>query len=210
MIVKHGKSSSLLLIFLLIIAACTGVKHPSPKINYYTFEYQLDVAAQPKLLDAVLKIDRFQTAPMYNSNRITFREKAFERGAYNYHKWRAYPGDLISYFLARDLNHSMLFKAVLTTDSRFTPTHIMEGSVDEFYEQSAEDKWQAVLSISVTLLAADQPDITKRIVFNKSYSARKDCAINSPQALAEAMSQAMAVISQQVIADTYYHLSQPS
>ncbi|MDJ0913703.1 MAG: ABC-type transport auxiliary lipoprotein family protein [Desulfobacterales bacterium] len=207
MITAHGKLLSLLLILLLIIAACTSVKHPDPKISYYTFEYQLDVAPQPKLLDAVLKIDRFQTAPMYNSNRISFREQPFERGAYNYHKWRAYPGDLISHFLARDLNHSMLFKAVLTTDSRFTPTHIMEGSVDEFYEQSADGKCQAVLSVSVTLLAADEPDIAKRIIFHNRYRAIKDCATNTPQALAEAMSQAMASISQQVIADTYHYLS---
>ncbi|MBI5749980.1 MAG: hypothetical protein HZA00_12735 [Nitrospinae bacterium] len=46
-----------------------------------------------------------------------------------------------------------MFSAIIENDSKLPSSYLIEGSVDEFYERGAEDKWEAVLSIGITLMA---------------------------------------------------------
>jgi cholesterol transport system auxiliary component len=145
-------------------------------------------------------------APIYNTNQIIYRDQSFKRDAYAYFKWRANPGDLVTHFLNRDIRTAGLFKAVLPFDSRSASSHMLEGTVDEFFEWDTEENWKAVLSISITLMVDTEPDISKRIIFQKSYGTTKACEQKHPKALAQSMSQAMAEISGKIIADIYSHL----
>jgi ABC-type uncharacterized transport system auxiliary subunit len=79
----------------------------------------------------------------------------------------------------------------------------MEGSVDEFYEWDSEEGWKAVLTLSAVLLRHPEPDLSKRIVFQKTFHAVKPCKRRNVAALSEAMSEAMAEVSAQVIRTTY-------
>ncbi len=192
----------------LLIYSCTSsLKQPSSKIEYYTLEYELpQVSGDAKKLPLVVKLERFSVAPEYNSARMIYRTSPYKRDAYNYHQWRAGAGDLVSYFLSRDMRQSGKFTGVLSPDSRSPYSYMLEGSVDEFYESDADDTWKAVLSVSITLMAQDEPDITKRIILQKTYKATKECKRKNPKALAEAMSRAMATVSVSIIEDVYSHL----
>ena len=197
------------LIALFIYSCTSSLKQPSSKIEYYTLEYEPPQA--PDLKDAtklpvVLKVERFSVAPEYNTSRMIYRAKSYKRDAYNYHQWRAGAGDLVSYFLSRDLKQSGKFTAVLSPDSRSAYSYMMEGSVDEFFEWDSEDSWEAVLTVSITLMVQDEPDITKRIVFQKTYKAREETKRKNPKALAEAMSRAMSKVSGEIIEDVHAHL----
>ena len=192
-----------LISLVLFIPGCLSLKKPVIKIDYYTLEYDSpDVAFQAQL-PFVVRIERFRVAPVYNSNRIVYSEQKFKRAAYNYHRWRSSPGDLVTYFLARDMHRSHLFKAVLTHDTGFLSSYTIEGIVDEFYEQDEKDLWEAVLSVSITLVREGEPDVSKRVLFQKKYSANKACEQKTPLALAKAMSSAMAKISEMIITDIY-------
>ena len=82
--------------------------------------------------------------------------------------------DLFSFkIISRDLQQSGLFKAVLSGGSRLPASHIVEGAVEEFFEWDLETKWNAVLSIGIILTAGDEPDASKRILFQKTYTAKK-------------------------------------
>ena len=192
-----------LISLVLFIPGCLSLKKPVIKIDYYTLEYDSpDVAFQAQL-PFVVRIERFRVAPVYNSNRIVYSEQKFKRAAYNYHRWRSSPGDLVTYFLARDMHRSNLFKAVLTYDTGFLSSYVIEGIVDEFYEQDEKDLSEAVLSVSITLVREGEPDVSKRVLFQKKYSANKACEQKTPLALAKAMSSAMAKISEMIITDIY-------
>ncbi len=187
----------------LFIPGCLSLKKPVIKIDYYTLEYDSpDVAFQAQL-PFVVRIERFRVAPVYNSNRIVYSEQKFKRAAYNYHRWRSSPGDLVTYFLARDMHRSNLFKAVLTYDTGFLSSYVIEGIVDEFYERDEKDLCEALLSVSITLVREGEPDVSKRVLFQKKYSAKKACEQKTPLALAKAMSSAMAKISEMIITDIY-------
>ena len=188
---------------LLLIGGCFGQKHSGPKTSYYVLEYASPQFSGMPPLPTVLQVERFQVAPFYRTERMVYREDAFKRNAYPYHKWRVDPGELVAYFLARDIRQSHLFKGVLTPESVSPPTHIIEGSVEQFYEHDATDQWEAILSISIVLVAANEPDTSRRILFQKTYTTRRACSRKNPQALAAAMSHAMSTVSGMIIADIY-------
>ena len=196
---------SLCLVF--FVGACVGLEQPSNKIEFYTLEYQPPQMNGLRPISPVIRIERFGVAPPYNTNRIIYRDKSFRRDAYVYHKWRISPGDLVTYSLGRDMKESGLFKAVLSPDSRIPSSHILEGTVEEFFEWDAEDHWQAILSVSIGFMSENNPDPPQeRILFQKTYRSRQPCRRRNPRALAEAMSQAMADVSEQIIKDVYAHL----
>ncbi|MBI3813560.1 MAG: membrane integrity-associated transporter subunit PqiC [Nitrospinae bacterium] len=190
----------------LILIACINLKNPGDKVEFYTLEYNPPVISDLKPLSHIIRLDRFSVSPIYNTDRIIYRDGSFKRDTYFYHKWRANPGDLVTYFLARDIRASGLFSAVIENDSKLPSSYLVEGSVDEFYERDAEDKWEAVLSIGITLMAEREPDISKRVIFQKTYRVAEPCSQKNPRALIEAMSTAMSKISSDIIKDIYHSL----
>jgi len=198
----------LCVVICLLPGGCLNLKKPRHQIEHYTLEYDPPQSQEVAPLPVVIRVARFGVAPMYNTNRMIYRDGSFKRNAYAYHKWRANPGDLVSYFLSRDLKQSGLFKGALSHDSGAEASYLLEGSVDEFCEWNEAGAWEAVLSITVTLMIESEPDISKRILFQKSYHAREPISQKNPQALAEAMSQAFSGISGDVSGDIYEHLKE--
>lgn len=191
----------------LLISGCLSIKHPYQKIDYYTLEYDSPPMTHLETLPLVLRVERFQVAPVYDTSRIIYREKPFTRDAYRYHMWRSNPGNLVSYFLIRDLRQSEAFKSVITRNGSLISTHVIEGAVDEFYEHDGKNLWEAVLAVSITLMAKNEPDVSKKILLQKKYSTRETCRHKNPQALAEAMSNAMAKLSASIITEVYQALA---
>ncbi len=200
------KISMLLLGFSLLFSACLNLDKPINKIEFYTLEYDPPKLADLEPLAHVIRVEHFSVAPIYKTNLIIYRDRSFKRDAYVYHKWRANPADLVSQYLIRDMKQSGLFKAVLPHKSRLPSSHMLEGSVDEFFEWDLEKKWNAILSATIALMAENEPDITKRILFQKTYRAKKQSKQKNPRALAEAMSIAMSEISEKIIMDIYNSL----
>ena len=199
-----GKTTlCILLLLTFFIGACAGIKQPVRKIDYYTLEYEASKVMMSPPLPFVIRINRFNVAPFYNTTKIIFREKEFKRNAYYYHKWQATPGNFATYFLVRDIRQSALFKGVFASDAKISPSHTIKGTVDEFFEQDSSNKWEAVLSLSITLMKENEADIAKSILFQKRYRVKKSCRQKNPRALAEAMSQAMAAISENILSDIY-------
>jgi ABC-type uncharacterized transport system auxiliary subunit len=203
-----GKKIFILSCIALLLGGCLSVKTPHQKIDYYTLEYDAPSISNSHTLPLVVQVERFQVAPVYNTTKIIYRQRPYTRDAYTYHMWRANPGDLVSYFLARDFQQSLVFKAVAAHNTGLLSTHILRGTVDEFYEHDGKDSWEAVLAVSITLMVNNESDISNRVLFQKSYSTRKACRQKNPRALAEAMSQAMANISEKVITDIYTFLAE--
>jgi len=192
----------------LLLGACINLGQPNLKVHYYTLEYETQPIADLKPLPVIIRLDRFSVAPVFNTNRIIYREQSFKREAYVYHKWQANPGELVSYLLARDMQQSGLFEGVFSYSSSLTPSHILSGSVDEFLEWDTEGAWQAVLALNVTLVTQHQSDAREGVLLQRAYRYEETCDQKNPRALAEAMSRAMAKISVEIIEDIHSSLAQ--
>ena len=189
------------------LAACLNLRQPPNKIEYYSLEYDPPAARRDPVLPHVIRVHPFSISPIYNSNRIIYQDKSYERQAYSYYKWRTNPAQLVTYYLSRDLTASGRFKAVLPSDSRVAPVYRVEGTVDEFLEVAGNERWQAVLAVSIVLMDENQADISRRVLFQKTYRTSKPCERKHPRALAAAMSQAMSQISARIIDDLAHHLA---
>jgi cholesterol transport system auxiliary component len=189
-----------------LAVACSTLKQPSPRIAFYTLEYPPPRVEDLKPLSATLQVDRFSVAPMYNTNQMVYRDSAFRRESYNYHRWRSNPGDLVTYFIARDLRESGLFKAVSPRAAGIFSQYALEGSVEEYFEWETEETWKAVLTVSITLLVDTEPDASKKVLFQKTVSSSKPCRQKNPLGFAEAMSEAVAEISMETIKSIHHHL----
>ena len=173
----------IVIVFSLAFSGCVQLKQPNTKFEYYTLEYNAlrsDKSTDPGKKSTVLKIKHFNASPIYNTDRIIYSDQQFKRSPYFYHKWRVRPAEFVTYFLSRDLKESGLFEAVLPPASGSLHTHTVEGTVDEFLESDSHDSWEAVLSISITLQVAREPDPDKRVIFQRSFSTRKTVLNSSP------------------------------
>jgi ABC-type uncharacterized transport system auxiliary subunit len=201
---KRIKKPSILLIGLfLLLGACMNLKQPSQKIEYYTLEYPSPKIGALTPLPDVIRVDRFTTASPYNTTQMIYRNQSFERNTYVYHKWQTNPGAIVTTLVNRDLKNSGLFKAVLSPESRFSSSYIIEGTVDEFFEWDTPDAWKAVLGVSIILTQKNAEDISNTILFQKTFHQTQACRRKHPKAVAEAMSQAMSKISAEIIKDVY-------
>jgi ABC-type uncharacterized transport system auxiliary subunit len=187
----------------LSLTGCISFGGSANRIDYYTLDYVSPKFTQAKTIGSVIKMERFQASPIYNSEKISYMKNNFQTNRYVSQRWETNPAQLVPYFLFRDFRQSGLFKAVLNHDMGFPATHSISGIVDEFFEDDRGRRWEAVLSLDIILMAENEPDPDKRILLQKRYGARKECAGNNPGALAEAMSRAMSELSAQIIADIY-------
>jgi len=188
---------------LFFAAGCANFKQPRTQVYHYTLEYSPPEITGLKPLPVSFKIERFSVAPMYNTQRMIYREGSFKRDEYFYHKWRANPADMVADFLGRDIRNSGIFKAVLPYGSDVDFSFALEGSVDEFLEWDTPEGGKAMLAVTVALIAPYEPDVSKRILFQKMYRAEKPLSEKNPQGLAQAMSLAMGEVSMAVIRDIY-------
>ena len=189
------------------LTACLDLKQPRSKIEYYSLEYDPSRMGDRQSVSQVIKVESFSVSPIYNTRKIIYRDDAYKRAAYDYHKWQANPAELVTHFLARDMRQSGLFKAVVTRNNRFPHAYVLGGSVDEFLESDTQAGCQADLALNIVLMSEHETDVSKKIIFQKSYHIRKPCRQKDPRALAEAMSTAMAEASAQIIDAVYNRLA---
>jgi ABC-type uncharacterized transport system auxiliary subunit len=165
---------------------------------YYTLEYDPPITGEGSGTDplpVVLRIERFTAAPEYQSDRMVYRDASNKRSSYYYHKWRAVPAELVTFFLKRDMAESGRFAGVLPPESGSGHTHVLGGTVEEFLEWDGKVTWDAVIKVNVILLDPYETDATKRVLLQKQFSSREQAETRKPAAVAKAMSRAMAQIS---------------
>ena len=190
----------------LLLSACVDIKQTYKQTEFYTLEYQPPDPGTRKQLPFSIRVERFVTAPDLNSGRIIYRSGPYKRDAYVYHRWRSNPAETVRYLLSRDLSASGLFSAVFTGARNLSSSIAIEGVIDEFYEWDNGLDTEAVISVSVMVLA-DQKDSQERvIVLQERFTSRQPCAERSAPALVTALSKAMSEVSNNLTNRIYEEL----
>lgn len=200
------KKMVIFLLMLILMGGCIDMKNPAPKTDYYTFEYPPPESQHTMTTPYILKIDSFRVSPVYDDNRFLLRSEAYKRNQSIRHRWRANPGDLVAEYLARDFSRAAFLKAVITSESIPAYTHLLNGSVEEFYQRSENGKWQAVLSISIILIDDTLRTDENSILFQQQYSFHEPLSDQTPAGFAGGMSRAMQQFSEKLMEDVYQAL----
>jgi ABC-type uncharacterized transport system auxiliary subunit len=209
-VIQNMRTIPILMISLMVsslLIGCVGNTKDSPIISYYTIDYPSPDFVQLTPLPNIIRFEDFQISPLFDSNRIYYREAPLQQDAYHYHKWRVEPVDLIPYLLKRDFQKSGLFQATFASDNHATATHVITGTIDEIYEFNDVDTSKAILAITIILLNENAINPVDQILFQRNYSIDVEFSPKSPQNFTFAMSQAMASLSKTIILDTYQLLA---
>jgi len=181
----------ILLSVLTLLTGCVGKKGSTVNFDYYTLEYEAprpEAAAPSEPLPVILRLERFTAAPEYESDRMVYRDSSNKRASYYYHKWRAVPADLVTFFLKRDLAESGRFAGVLAPENGSDNTHVLSGTVEEFLEWDGDMSWEAVITLHIVLLDPNETDATKRVLLQKRFTAREPCETRKPASVANTFS----------------------
>jgi ABC-type uncharacterized transport system auxiliary subunit len=197
------RSRLLALLAALLVACLSGCGKPPMLVKQYILEYPAPVTGGKAKIPAAVKVELFSVAQAFNTTAMVYQPRPFQSQSYNYSRWRANPGYLVTDYLIRDLRESGLFKAVFGPDSSGEHRFKLEGGVAEFQEVDAVDGWKASLALTVTLLDTTQAELPQRVVFQKNYRLQEPLPEKTPQGLAQGMSCAMEQLSARIINDTY-------
>jgi ABC-type uncharacterized transport system auxiliary subunit len=198
-----GKMKRLLYLLaaFIIITGCGG------KSTYVVQQYLLDYSP-PALTglaktNEVLRLEPFSTAQAFTGTAMFYRPSPFELSSYSRERWRVIPGDMVTDFLLRDLRNAGMFTAVLAYEDPGEGRYVVTGTVAEFLEVDGRDGPRARLSVDVTFLDTTQREITKRVVFQRTYTVEEAMKDKSARALAESMSGAMKKFSVELTVDIH-------
>lgn len=192
---------SLLVIVLVLMAV--GCGKPPMLVHQYILEYPAPVLGGKTKSPEAVKVSLFSVAQAFNTNNMVYQPQPYKSDTYNYSRWRANPGYLVTDYLLRDFRDSHLFTAVFGPGSNGKFRYSLEGGVEEFQEVDEPDGWKAVLAVTVTLLDVSAEELPQRVVFQKQYRVAEPMPDKTPQGLAQAMSRAMEHVSARIITDTY-------
>ncbi len=198
---KRGRVLSLLLPVLTLLLA--GCGKPPMLVHQYILEYPAPVLRGKTKSPEAVKVGLFSVAQAFNTNNMVYQPQPYKSDTYNYSRWRANPGYLVSDYLLRDFQESHLFTAVFGPGSNGKYRYFLEGGVEEFQEVDEPDGWKAVLALTVTLLDVNTEELPQRVVFQKQYRTAEPMPDKTPQGLAQAMSRALEHLSARIITDTY-------
>jgi ABC-type uncharacterized transport system auxiliary subunit len=190
-------------VLILFMAGCMGGQSPS-RTQYYMLDYTPPSVKDTVRLDESLKVERFSTAQLFNSNAMIFRTGSFGLDKFPYDRWGTNPGNMVVDYLIRDFRQAHLFRGVFSYQDTDIVRFLLEGSITEFLAVEQKDGRKALLTIYVTLLDLNQMDITKKIVFQKSFSHAAPCKENSAEGLAMGLSESLERLSGQIISDVYH------
>ena len=193
-----GTSSLAVFPLLFLLAGCGK---PPTLVQRYILEYPSPAVAGGAKVGAVIKVELFSVAQVYNSPAMIYQPRPFKSDTYNYHRWRVNPGNMVTDYLLRDLRNSGLFKAVLPYGTSGKSRFLLEGGIEEFQEIDAPGGWQAALALNITLLDLSRQELPERVVFQKNYRTLEPLTEQTPQGLAQGMSRAMERLSAQIIAE---------
>lgn len=195
--------TALILSLLLAVSGCLNLQQQPRLVDFYILEYEAAPPLEVSPLPVVLQVERFGAEPPFDTPRMIYSTKPFERNAYTYHQWQSPPGNLVAYRLAHDLQNAGILQAVSPPHGRLVTTHILQGTVHEFLEVDTTGGAVARISLSIMVIRRDEPDPVRRIILQTSYQEQERFRAGQPVELARALSQALARLSRYMIQDIY-------
>ena len=187
----------------ILLAGCLNLQRPARYVEQYTLEYSPPEISGLAFIEAYLTLDRFQEARAFNTSAMIYRPEPFKLDAYQYHRWRVHPADLVGDHLLRDLRKSALFRAVFSHLDPQEGRFILEGGVEEFLEIEEQSQRRAVLALNVTLLDSSAKNLPDRVLFQKQYRFQEPLEEKTPRGLAKGLSRAMRKCSEALIRDVH-------
>ena len=185
-----------LAVFMMCPTGCLDLKKSYPEKRSFV----LDVGAPPQETPAngaiVLKINKLRVSPLFAGRAMVYRVADLQYESDFYDEWFVAPGTLVTQQVHQWLSRSAGFEMVVVGTNHVEPTHLLEGTVTEFYGDFRAAP-RAVLGLELHLLDA----IHERQFFRRTYHQDVPLSDQSSEALARGLTEALRAVLVDVAKD---------
>jgi cholesterol transport system auxiliary component len=185
-----------LAVIMLCPTGCLDLKKSYPEKRSFV----LDVGAPPQETPAngaiVLKINKLRVSPLFAGRAMVYRVADLQYESDFYDEWFVAPGTLVTQQVHQWLSRSAGFETVVVGTNHVEPTHLLEGTVTEFYGDFRAAP-RAVLGLELHLLDA----IHERQFFRCTYHQDVPLSDQSSDALARGLTEALRAVLVDVAKD---------
>jgi ABC-type uncharacterized transport system auxiliary subunit len=177
-------------VLLLALAACAGKVADT---RYYQLAAPEAQAKQPG--EASIAIEPLTTDGAYDDDRIVYRVTPYRLDYYNYHRWSAPPGTMLSNYLQDAFSRSGRFRAVVHEPTESVPV-TLGGRVIAIEEvDTSKTSWVGRIAVELTLTDT----ITNKVLWSQRFDETEPLREQTPEGLARALSAAMARITKRAL-----------
>lgn len=173
----------------LATAACLNLNKSYPEKRSFVLEVTSEQREPATDAARVLKISKFRVSPLFVGRPMVYRigELQYENDFYD--EWFIAPGALLTQQFHDWLSKTGRFRFVLVGTNHIEPTHLLEGSVTEFYgDYRLAGSPKAIFGIELHLLDGLNES---QVLFRRAYHKEVPLADRSPDTLAAALTQAV-------------------
>jgi cholesterol transport system auxiliary component len=185
-----------LAIIMMCPTGCLDLKKSYPEKRSFV----LDVGAPPQETPAngaiVLKINKLRVSPIFAGRAMVYRVADLQYETDFYDEWFVAPGTLVTQQVHQWLSRSAGFEMVVVGTNHVEPTHLLEGTVTEFYGDFRAAP-RAVLGLELHLLDA----LHERQFFRRTYHQDVPLSDQSSDALARGLTEALRAVLVDVAKD---------
>ncbi len=147
----------------IILSGCGTV----PEIHYYVIDYPISPKqVDNPMFDIVLGVTSFRSDPIYEEDRIIYRESPYEVKFYNYHQWMIPPKEMVTEKALSQLTASGLFSLVVPFPQYSQVDYLLRGTVKQFEERDKDKQWFAHVRLHLELINRD----TGKLVWRNDFT----------------------------------------
>jgi cholesterol transport system auxiliary component len=193
------------LIITMLLAGLAGCAGKVPETRYY----QLAAAGAPAPAPApapardapMIVIEPLTAEEAYQDERIVYRTSPYRLDYYNYHRWSAPPGMLITGYLEQALERSGKFRAVVRELPDGAP-FVLGGRLIAIEEiDESRTRWLGRVAVELTLKDAQSGEV----LWVRELAETEPLTEQTQEGLARALSKAMARIAARAIPEIATH-----
>lgn len=180
-------------ILLLALAACAG---KVPETRYYQLAAPQQAGLQPgESAEPSVAIEPLTADGAYDDERIVYRVTPYRLDYYNYHRWSAPPGTMLSNYLQDAFSRSGRFRAVVHEPTESVPV-TLGGRVIAIEEvDQSKTSWVGRIAVELTLTDT----LTNKVLWSQRFDETEPLSEQTPEGLARALSAAMARITRRAL-----------
>ena len=157
----------------------------SPETHYYLIEFPISIESPlTAKYPITLALERFQAVPLYEDDRIIYRESKYEVKFYNYRRWVSPPTKIVTEKFLEQLKISGLFKNVVRYPYASQANYLLRGTVKAFEEWDEKEKWFGKVVLEISLEKLENHELIWQGVLSKTTPAEK----RHPREIVEALS----------------------
>lgn len=171
-------------------AGCLDFKKGYPEKRSFVLDVGTPQVEAPSNGTIVLKINKLRVSPLFAGRAMVYRVADLQYESDFYDEWFIAPGTLLTQQVQHWLSQSAGFQLVIAGTNHVEPTHLLEGTVTEFYGDFRADP-RAVLGLELQLLDAlhERPPF-----FRRTYHHDVPLGDRSSEALARGLTEALRVV----------------